>query len=390
MVCEQDEYARLVEATRAAALLSPVPSFVWRVEPHAGTAPGPGDFFLLDVNDAYAAAVGVEPAAFAGRHLPAILPARGVETVMANLSDALGAEVPHRYEEELEIAGRTATWQTVLRVVRDRIGTPVAVIGCANDVTAYKNRHIADAGAMARTSRLVKDVQVFASMAAHDVRSPLATIQSMLSVVRDGFTDLGDGKAELLEQAVEVSRTAQDQMDALLARANMLEDAPDRSEAVDLGHLCRDVAALVDPSGSLEISHPDGVLACDPVTVQLVLRNLMSNAARHCRGRIDVALRDAGAEGLVEIVLSDDGPGFARGSDPFAVHPEKRRATGHGYGLAGVRHVIESRGGAIRLVRSAFGQGGGVAVLLPGERMHGERGLSFATEARPPLTVALH
>ena len=384
-----DAYGRLVEETRAAAMLAPVPSFVWRIEPHDGL-PGPGDFFLLGVNDAYAAAVGVDPAAFAGRHLPAILPQRGVETVMANLSDALGADAPHRYEEELEIAGRTATWQTVLRVVRDEGGTPVAVIGCANDVTAYRERHVADAGAMARTSRLVRDVQVFASMAAHDVRSPLATIRAMLAVVRDGFADLGDGKAELLVQAEEVARTAQDQMDALLARANMLEDAPDRSETVDLGHLCRDVAALVDPAGTLEITHPVGSLACDPVTLQLVLRNLMSNAARHCRGRIDVALRDAGAEGLVEIVLSDDGGGFALGRDPFAVGSEERRATGHGYGLAGVRHVIESRGGAIRVVRSAFGRGGGVAVLLPGERMGAEPGLALAPERGAPLAAALH
>ena len=380
--------APLLEQAVGAIALSPVPSFVWRIEPHTGE-PDAEHFFLLAVNDVYAAAVGVEAGTFAGRHLPAILPARGVETVMANLADALAADTPHGYEEELEIAGRTCAWHTVLRVLRDDRGTPVGVIGCANDITALRDRHVADAGSLARTTRIVKDVQVFASMAAHDVRSPLATIQTLLAVLRDGFADLGDGKVELLSQAVEVARTAQHQMDALLERANMLEDAPDRSEAVDLGHLCRDVAALLDPAGTLDISYPNVSLACDPVTLQLVLRNLMSNAARHCRGRIDVALKDAGAEGLVEIVLSDDGTGFARGSDPFAVDPEERRATGHGYGLVGVRHVIESRGGAIRLVRSAFGRGGGVAVLLPGELLGGARALAFATETRAPL-AALH
>ena len=375
-----DERSSIVDASRAAAALSPVPSFVWSIAPHEG-APSARHFFLETVNEVYGAAVGVDPAAFAGRHLPDILPARGVETVMANLADALAAEGPHRYEEELEIGGRTATWQTVLRVLRDAAGIPVAVIGCASDVTAYKDRHVADAGAMARTDRLVKDVQVFAAMAAHDVRSPLATIRTLLSVVRDGFADLGDGKAELLAQAVEVARTAQDQMDALLLRANMLEDAPDRSELVDLGHLSRDVAALIDPAGGLEISYPDEALTCDPVTLQLVLRNLMSNAARHCRGRINVDLRGAAADGLVELVLSDDGPGFATGRDPFSPDAAARAATGHGYGLAGVRHVVESRGGTIRLVPSAFGWGGGIAATLPGTLLAPYR------EAPPPRTA---
>ena len=376
---------RLVDAALEAAELSPLPSFVWRIGDH-DLAPRPENFFLVAVNRAYATAVGVDPGAFAGRALPAILPARGVETVMANLADALASEGPHSYEEELDLAGRTATWRTALNVLRDGDGVPVAVLGTSADVTAYKDRHVADAGTMARTSRLVKDVQVFASMAAHDVRSPLATIQTLLAVVRDGFTDLGDGKAELLAHAVDVARTAQDQMDALLKRASMLEDAPDRSEMIDLGHLCRDVAALIDPAGSIEITYPEEVLACDPVTLQLVLRNLMSNAARHCEGKINVALRDAAAVGLVEVVLSDDGPGFAKVLDPFAVDPSARHATGHGYGLAGVRHVIESRGGTIRLVPSAFGWGGAVAVTLPGERVMPYLDLPQA-RAEPPIAV---
>ena len=355
----------LLDAALAGVALAPVPSFLWRIEPHRGE-PGPGDFFLLAVNAAYAAAVGVDPATFARRHLPAILPPRGVETVMANLRDALRADGPHGYEEELEISGRAAIWHTVLRVLRDARGRPVGVIGSASDITAHRARNVADAAALARMSRLVKDVQVYASMAAHDVRSPLATIQTLLALMRDGFADLGDGKAELLAQAVEVARTAQDQMDALLARANMLEDAPERMEGVDLGHVCRDLTALVDPAGRLRITHPEDALLCDPVTLMLVLRNLMSNAARHCRNRIDLAVAGAG-DGLVEVILSDDGPGFPEGRDPFLPDVRRQVLAGHGYGLTGVRHVVESRGGAIRLVRSAFGRGAGVAVTLPGE-----------------------
>ena len=144
--------APLLEQAVGAIALSPVPSFVWRIEPHTGE-PGAEHFFLLAVNDVYAATVGVEARTFAGRHLPAILPARGVETVMANLADALAADPPHGYEEELEISGRTCTWHTVLRVLRDDRGTPVGVVGCANDITALRDRHVADAGSLARTTR---------------------------------------------------------------------------------------------------------------------------------------------------------------------------------------------------------------------------------------------
>ena len=87
------------------------------------------------------------------------------------------------------------------------------------------------------------------------------------------------------------------------------------------------------------------------------------------RGRIRLELGRT-ADGPLEVVFEDDGPGVSqevleRAADPFFTTKEQGKGTG--LGLAMVHNVIAAHGGRV-LVSSVAGEGFRVAIDLPVER----------------------
>lgn len=347
-----------------------VPAFLIRViDPESDGPCTPDRFYFEHFNDALVEATGL----VGGVRLDELLNDRAAEAIAVNYCAAIDAEgTVIAYQEDVQTPSGAAAWQTTLKAKRAPCGTAYAILGYCADITSHRERELADAEAIARLRRTADEVRVFASMAAHDVRGPLATIESLIDLIREDFVDRGDGKQELLDHLSEVTTTARAHMDELLHHSTTYEDVPRQEEAVDLGHLCRDLAALHDPDRELEIEHPGGEVVCDRVALHLVLRNLMSNARRHCTGRIEIACRPcADRAGMLRFTVSDDGPGFPVGLDPFRANRARRATSGHGYGLAAVSYVVETRGGRVEIVRSGAPRGGAVAFTLPGRLADG-------------------
>jgi signal transduction histidine kinase len=106
----------------------------------------------------------------------------------------------------------------------------------------------------------------------------------------------------------------------------------------------------------------------DPGKVQQILRNLLSNALKHRRNRIDVSI---GGDSDLIISVLDDGPGIPRGDRESIFKRfvrlkdrEHPNAPGIGLGLAGVKALVEAMGGTISLV-SGEGAGTRFSVNIP-------------------------
>lgn len=116
------------------------------------------------------------------------------------------------------------------------------------------------------------------------------------------------------------------------------------------------------------------VLVTDPVRLQQILVNLLSNAVRHSPvgGSVRVALR-ANA-GSVEITVRDQGPGIPTEVQERIFEPFERfdPAAGHGtgLGLAVSRRLAEVLGGRLS-VSSTLAAGANFTLSLP-RRSHGE------------------
>jgi signal transduction histidine kinase len=150
----------------------------------------------------------------------------------------------------------------------------------------------------------------------------------------------------------------------VFARADHARDGR-ASEEVDLGEIARRAAETVERGGvRLVLAIPGRVTTQgDPVALERVLTNVLDNAIRHARTRVEVTV----APGRVEV--TDDGPGFARADLPHVFEPlfrgDRARGGGHaGLGLAIARRLARSHGGDVHAANRAAG-GACVTVTLP-------------------------
>ena len=204
--------------------------------------------------------------------------------------------------------------------------------------------------------------RAFVADAAHELRSPLASLRTQLDVaVATG--DAAD-TADLLAEVERLTRLVNDLL--LLARVD--DAAPPPRELLDLGvvalHVADRYAAQSIPV--LVETVADSVISASPQALERVLANVLDNAVRYARSAVRVSVGPS--DGGVLVVVSDDGPGIPAGDrervfERFArLHDARDRDTGGtGLGLAIVSELIGAQGGTVRLLDA---EGGGLRVEL--------------------------
>jgi signal transduction histidine kinase len=194
----------------------------------------------------------------------------------------------------------------------------------------------------------------FVADAAHELRSPLtAVLAEVENGVRaadpDTWNQLGP---VLLADLRRLSKL----MDDLLTLARL--DDPGHQAArriVDLDDvvLAEIRHARQTTNCSIDATKVGGArVTADPGAMTRVVRNLIDNAARHARARLAVILREA--DGVVELVVADDGPGIPpehreRVFERFTRldQARDRDGGGAGLGLAIVHELIQAHDGRV-------------------------------------------
>ena len=224
---------------------------------------------------------------------------------------------------------------------------------------------------LGRLRRSFERERRFVADASHELRTPIAVIKTELeSALRAGADgpQVCEALAAALEECDSLAQLAEDLL--VLTRAG--EGAlPVRRESLEMravlegvGERFRDRARL--HCRSIRLDAEDGVRAsADPLRIRQALGNLVDNALRHGGGAIVVSASTA--PGGVEIVVSDEGPGFGadiapRAFERFARADRARAAGGSGLGLAIVRAIAEAHGGIAAIVE---GPGATVRLWLP-------------------------
>ncbi len=307
-----------------------------------------GRLEFVHANEALGRVAGVPTSIFPGRSAEEIFPARMAAHLSANYQACLNTDDPVSYEECLMIEGRETWWQTTLSKPDGFSGT--VVLGIAVTTTDAKRREFASAEAVAEMAARFDELQLFSTMAAHDARSPLATVSSLVDLILEDFEDMGDGKGELLQLVSKTVDEALTQITDTLERSRNYTGQVSSQTEVDIGRLANDIAAMVDPEMTLDFDVPFAWVECDAVVVQMGLRNLMSNGARFACERVAVRLGEDLARGLLLVDIADDGAGLAPSTRLQDLCDEGARRDGaHGFGLRSVRQLLKSRGGNLEL-----------------------------------------
>lgn len=224
-------------------------------------------------------------------------------------------------------------------------------------------RDLAEAlnGLLARRDSARERLQRFTGDAAHELRSPVASIraQAEVGVLYSDQESSAEVLADVAAEAERMSRLVSDLL--VLARSDAGELPAMHS--VDLAFAAEAaIRRLPDDGPSVRLEAPAGHCSAlaSPAEVQLVLDNLLRNGVRHARAAVTALVLPAGR--WVRLVLDDDGDGIpaehrSKVFDRFyrVADDRSRDSGGFGLGLALVAELVRRRGGTVAVGESPEG-----------------------------------
>jgi PAS domain S-box-containing protein len=217
----------------------------------------------------------------------------------------------------------------------------------------------------------------FASLTAHDIKSPLATIAGMSEMLGLTAADrLSELERKRLGQVHEAAMRLGGLVDSLLSWAQV-EGGASRSEPTDLRVLAQevlqDLQADVDRSGATVAIGTLPTVQADPAMTRLLLQNLVANALKFRHPERAPRVRIEAEQGGTDwrLAVEDDGPGVPADQQEriFELYgrTEGGAEPGQGIGLAVCARIARKQGGRI-WVESEPGKGARFVVELPGAR----------------------
>jgi two-component system OmpR family sensor kinase len=227
-----------------------------------------------------------------------------------------------------------------------------------------------------RIEELVSDISLLSSAISHEMRAPLAKLQFGLDALRE-------------EDNEETRRIYQDRLDKVIGDMTHLIDTLlkyarlDRSIAqlpkdeVDLLEFCtKMIASVVTQENSTEgdsnfaktgitinARNPFYIVKGDAFYLNLLLENLLANAAKYGKGKILISLDQSDSKILLSV--EDNGPGiaeqfkqnifkpFIRGEETKSENEAQRTSQkGYGLGMALVKRIADLHGVEIEITQS--------------------------------------
>ena len=274
----------------------------------------------------------------------------------------------------------------------------LAVFACGVFGTLYFTLHIATRlykreaelrranEAFGQSQQAVQDLQrrrsQFMRTAAHQLKSPLAGIQTLAGLLHDGIVP-PSGIAAMSERIIRRCRIAIEHVTELLTLARIQEADPQRHRhvRVDAARVARELCRRQTPTAKaknveLECHVPEGVDLAVPVhetDLGHCINNLIDNAIKYTPGPGGVSVSIDRENGFVSITVEDTGMGIDPDTqqEVFDAYRRGNNAleagiSGSGLGLTIVREVVEQVGGQVS-VRSRVGEGSTFTVRFPAQ-----------------------
>lgn len=226
-----------------------------------------------------------------------------------------------------------------------------------------------------RLGELSQQRDMFVSMVAHDLATPLTSIRGYVEML--GRSNLQPERQEraralIVSETDRLARLARDLADAAQVITGQFQI---RTAPCDLTEIAReqvDLARSRTTDHTILLDAPAGLpIECDRHRLAQVFSNLLTNAIKYApSGEIRVELRHDGQQAL--LTVSDQGPGIPPQLVEAVFEPGRRfsresadsSSEGGGYGLHIVRGIVEAHGGRI-WVATGSDPGATLCVSLP-------------------------
>ncbi|MDA1164710.1 MAG: ATP-binding protein [Planctomycetota bacterium] len=302
-----------------------------------------------------------EEAELLGQPIELLVPERFRVGHPASRDGFFAAPQPRSMGSGRDLAGRRkdgSEFPVEIGINPVKLADELFVLATVIDITERQQAEATLRAYAADLERSNRELDDFAYVASHDLRSPLEAIKNLSKwIVEDNADLLPDTSKRHLAMMQQRAGRLESLLDDLLqySRAGRVHG---QILKVDTGELVKEIAGLLNAPESYVVSvvgeMPTLVTAHTPL--EQVFRNLINNAIKHRQqddGRVEVSCRDLGA--FYEFTVSDDGPGIAAEFHQqifklFQTLKPRDEVEGSGMGLAIVQKIVESYDGTIQVV----------------------------------------
>lgn len=211
------------------------------------------------------------------------------------------------------------------------------------------------------------ELESFASIAAHDLKSPLANIIGSANLFSEIYAKQIDEEGRVIIDIIEKSgQRLKSLIDGLLQFSKIDDLSLLTKTKVNLVKLVKDLTKLIGNKDNLKItlSTPLSSIESYPIILDQILINLFTNSLKYSNKKIaEIELNVSENSSHYLFVVKDNGPGIAKKDQSVIFNLFHTGASkdqygnkGNGIGLATIKKIIEKIGGEIHVV-SEEGQG---------------------------------
>ncbi len=219
-----------------------------------------------------------------------------------------------------------------------------------------------------------RELEKFAYVAAHDLRSPLRAIQDLAEwTLEDRENRLSNDSREnmaLLQKRVDRLNLL---LSDLLTYSRVGRESHDIA-SVTLPQVVNATTEMLDPNGHFDVGYVGTTqeIVTHVTPLRLVLMNLISNSIKHHdRARGSIRVTATIVNDRLYVSVQDDGPGIEpqyhdRIFGLFQTLRPRDEVEGSGLGLAIIRKLVEHYGGSVLLISDpAIARGAKFEIDLP-------------------------
>jgi signal transduction histidine kinase len=250
------------------------------------------------------------------------------------------------------------------RVESDGAGHASYFHGAVIDITDRKLTELSLRDKNLQLERSNSDLEDFAYIASHDLKTPLSGIKSAALWLEEDLHDLSDESRKLLG----LMRSRINRMERLLddlltfSRVGRTETPACETRLADI---CASIIEVLNPPAHIQVRIEGELPTIDTASAPLeqVLRNLINNAIKHHdKKNGEVVLRGKRVGDFVEFVVRDDGPGILpqfhdKIFELFQTLKRRDEEESTGMGLAIVKKLVERQNCRITVHSQGDGTG---------------------------------
>jgi signal transduction histidine kinase len=225
-------------------------------------------------------------------------------------------------------------------------------------------------GKTKRLEKSNKDLEQFAYVASHDLKSPLNAIQKLVGWIKEDCIDvLPDSSLEHLSLLENRSERMSNLLNDLLNYAR-IERFDYQPETLELWAVANDIFTLLDHGENVTFVAAEGELTFPKVPLDIILRNLISNAIKHHdKATINIRMSYSIIENMHCISVQDDGPGippelFHKALEMFQTLKPRDKVEGSGMGLSLVKKIVQHYNGQLTIESDGI-LGTKIIIMLP-------------------------